>query len=352
MTDLRQAIRWGTWVAGGLLLLVLYRHEGLQGTAVQRAAYLASVGVWFAIAGLLAYRFRRDRSRPAVTLVLGAVTLGATAAVTLTVPAGLQHTSANWAIGVNGWLLLTIASDGPLSLMLLWLTLPVALALAAALPAGAGETVRMVVRALGVLGLQAPIALAVRAVERSAETARELHLAQEAIRTQQIVAAALHDDRLRRSQAVAVAVEPVLASLADADPDDIVRRRSRVASTQVRRLLAAWHGAGGDPLGEDLSACLDEVQAAGIPVEVSVHADDLPPVLRRAACAVVRELARLPGARLRLTAVPTTSHLCLSVVARTGGAVSRFTIDEVPAPLTIRTTAAEETVWVELTCPV
>lgn len=349
MTDIRKAFRWGTWVAGGVLLLVLYREEGL---AQARYAYLTSVAAWVATAGVLAYPFRRSWTRQVLEVALSAVTLGATVALTLTVPAGLQHTSANWALGVNGWLLLTTASGGRAPVLLLWVTLPVVIAMIAALPAGAEEIVRMAARALGILGLQAPIALATGAFERSAEATRRLHLTQEAIRTEQIVTAALHDDRLRRSQAVAAAVEPVLASLADADPDDTLRQRSRVAAAQVRRLLAEWNRTGGDPLGDDLAACLDDVQAAGIPVEVAVHAEGLPPVLRRAACDVVREVARLPVGRLRLTAVPTESQVCLSVVARTRVSGSGFSIERVPAPLEIRTTTTEETLWVELTCPV
>jgi hypothetical protein len=354
VTDIRRAVQWGTWLTGGVLLLVLYRAEALAGA--RTGAYPAGVAAWLATAGLLAWPHRHVRARQVLAATLVAVTLGVTTVVTLTVPAGLQHTTANWAVGANGWLLLTIAVEGPVTLLVLWLTVPVVLAVAAALPAGPVEAVLMSTRALGILGLQVPIALAARAIERSARATSELHRTQEAIRTGQFVADALHDDRLRRSRAVAVAVEPVLASLADvaAGPaaDDTLRQRSGVAAAQVRRLLAEWHRAGGDPLGDDLSACLDEVQATGARVEVAVHADGLPPVLRRAACDVVREIARLPVARLRLTAVPTATHLCLSVVARTRVTASRFALAEVPEPLTIRTTTAGETLWVELTCPV
>lgn len=395
MTDLRRAVQWGTWLTGGVLLLVLYRHQGLAGS---RPAYLTSVGVWAATAGLLAWPPRHTRLRRTLAAILGVTALAATAAVAATVPADLQHTTANWAVGTNGWLLLTIASGGRLTLLMLCLIIPVVFAEASALRAGEGEVVLMTTRALGILGLQAPIALAARAIERSARAASLLSLARESIRTDQFVAAALHDDRLRRSHAVAAAVEPVLASLAgpapeapDApsqpgpapsqpspapsqpgpapaapapsqpgpasgppgpDPDETLRRRSGVAAAQVRRLLAEWHRAGGDPLGDDLSACLDDVQAAGARVEIAVHTAGLPVELRRAACEVVRAIARLPAVRLRLTAVATATHLCLSVVARTTVPDSRLTLAEVPAPLTIRTTTVDETLWVELTCPV
>jgi hypothetical protein len=353
VTDLRRAVQWGTWLIGGVLLLVLYRQQGLAGS---RSAYLTTVGVWAATAGLLVWPQRHTRLRRTVAAILGVATLGATAAVAATVPASLQHTTANWAVGTNGWLLLTIASGGRLTVLVLCLVIPVVFAEASALRAGEGEVVLMTARALGILGLQAPIALATRAIERSARAAGLLSLARETIRTDQFVAAALHDDRVRRSHAVAAAVEPVLASLAGPapglDPDETLRRRSGVAAAQVRRLLAEWHRAGGDPLGDDLSACLDDVQAAGARVEVAVHTAGLPVELRRAACDVVRAIARLPAVRLRLTAVPTATHLCLSVVARTTGPDSRLTLAEVPAPLTIRTTTVDETLWVELTCPV
>jgi hypothetical protein len=360
MTDIRKAVQWGTWVTAGVLLVVLYRSAALGAgpgdPGLRRAAYLATVGAWAATAGLLAWRHPRAWQRRVLAAALAAVTLGATAAVALAVPAAQQHTTANWAVGANGWLLLTIVSGGRVPLLLLALTVPVVFAMSAALPAGPVEVVLFTARAIGILGLQAPIALAARAIERSAEATRELHLTREAIRTEQFVAAALHDDRLRRSRAVAAAVEPVLASLAGSapgpDPDDTLRRRSAVAAAQVRRLLVEWHRTDGDPLGGDLSACLDDLQAAGIRVEVAGHADALPPVLRRTAGEVVREIARLPAARVRLTTVPTPTQLCLSVVAEVGGSARCFGLAEVPAPLAIRTTTVGGTLWVELTCPV
>jgi hypothetical protein len=361
VTDIRRTVRWGTWLISGVLLLILYRSDALAGSrsgalVVQRAAYLASIGAWAGTAWLVGWPPRRALRRRVLAATLIAVTLGAACTVTLTVPAALQHTTVSWAVGTNGWLVLAIASGGRVTLVLLWLTIPVVFAMAAAFPAGSAEVVVMTGRALGILGLQIPIALAARAVERSAEMAGALQLTREAIRTEQLVATALHDDRLRRSRTVAAAVEPVLASLAESppgpDPDNTLRRRSSVAAAQVRRLLAEWHHDNGDPLGDDLTTCLDDIQAAGTRVEVAVHADGLPPVLRQAACDVVREIARLPATRLRLTAVRTATNLCLSVVARTRGTSSRFALAEVPAPLAIRTTTTGENLWVELTCPV
>jgi len=359
MTDIRTAAQWGTWVIAGVLILVLHRSHGLTAHSgdpgIQRAAYLTTVGTWAATAWLLVWRPPRAWQRRALATALGAATIGTTAAVSLTVPAALQHTNANWAVGTNGWLLLAITSGARISLILLSLTLQVAFAMAAAVPAGPPEIVLFTARALGILGLQVPIALAARALERLAETTLELHLTREAIRTEQFVAAALHDDRLRRSRAVAAAVEPVLASLASApvsEPDDTLRQHSGTAAAQVRRLLAEWHRSAGDPLGEELSACLDELQAAGTRVEIAVHADDLPPALRRTAVDLLREVTRWSAARLRLTAVPTATQLCLSVVAEVADTGLPFALPDVPAPLTIRTTNVGGTVWVELTCPV
>jgi hypothetical protein len=360
MTDIRNSVRWGTWVTAGVLLLVLYRSEGLNArsgdTRIQQVAYLITVGAWSATAWLLAWRQPPVWPRRALAVVLALVTVGATAAVSMAVPAALQHTTANWAVGANGWLLLTIASGGRVTLLLLSLTAQVMIAMAAARSAGPAEIVLFTARAIGILGLQVPIALAARAIERSAEATRQLHLTWEAIRTEQFVAATLHTDRLRRSRAVAAAIEPVLASLASSapgpDPDDTLRQRIGAAAGQVRRLLAEWHYTDGDPLGSDLSARLDDLQAAGTQVVVAIHADRLPLVLRRAAADVVREIARRPTTRLRLTAVPIATQVCLSVVAEIGGGTSQFALPEVPVPVAVSMTTADETLWVELTCPV
>jgi hypothetical protein len=301
---------------------------------------------------MLAWPPVRTWHQRALTGALLVSTLGATGAVTLALPAILQHTAANWAVGVDGWLVVTIAAGSRLTHTIFWLAAPVVFAVAAAVPAGAPEVVVMCTRALGILGLQIPIALAARAVERSAEAARELHLTREAIRTQQIMAAALHEDRLRRSRAVAAVVEPVLAGLAGTALDDVLRKRCAVAAAQVRRLLVGWNRADGDPLGDDLTGCLDEMQAAGTRVEVAVHADCLPFALRRAACDVIRTIAATPVAQLRLTVVLVAGRLCLSIVARSAGRGVPPLLSEVSEPLVIRTTTNGATVWVELTCPV
>ncbi|GAA1636767.1 hypothetical protein GCM10009828_076200 [Actinoplanes couchii] len=345
----------------GVLLIVLYRTEALDDfgsgeIVIRRAAYLASVVAWLGAAALLSLRPPPGRFRRVPAIVLGTVTFGATVAVTVTVPTGLQHTSANWAVGVNGWLLLTVLSGARFWPAVLVLAGPVLVALGVAGATGPAEAVAMTARALGILGLQVPVALAALTLERSAEEARERHLAQEAIRTARIVADALHDDRMRRSRTVAAAVEPVLARLADPvsgdGPDDTLRQRSPVAAAQVRRLLNEWYQADDDPLGADLSARLDGLQAAGTWVEVAVHTGALPAELRRAACDVVRECARHSVRHLRLTAVPGTGQVCLSVVARIEDLDPDLTLGDVPQPLTIRTTAIDETLWVELTCPV
>jgi hypothetical protein len=376
MTDVRTALRWGAWVFGGMTLLVFYRSAALDTAVrfghpdVQRAAYLTSVGAWAATICLLPdggfwLRLRpglRVRLRRLITGVLLVLTLGAAGAATLTVPAGQQHTETSWAVATNGWVLLAISSGRNTAMVVSWLAAPMVFAMVAAAAGGISATVLMTARTLGILGLQVPVAVAMRALERSADAATALRLKQEAIRTDRVVADALHHDRLRRSQAVAIVIEPVLAVLAeqtaDANPDDTLRRRCGVAAAQVRRLLAEWHRNGPDPLGDDLTACLDQVQAAGLRVDVAVHATphaELPAPLRRVACDVIRALACDLRTRLRVTVLATTTHLCVSIVASTAGAAddghARRRLATVSAPLTIRTTIVGDSIWVELTCP-
>lgn len=376
MTDVRTALRWGAWVFGGVTLLVFYRSAALD-TAVrfghpdlQRVAYLTSVGAWVATVSLLPdggfwLRLRPGlgaRLRGLTTGVLVVVTLGATGAATLTVPAEQQHTETSWAVATNGWVLLAISSGRNTAVVVSWLAAPMVFAMVGAAAGGTSATVLLTARMLGILGLQVPVAVAMRALERSADAATALRLKREAIRTDRVVADTLHHDRLRRSQAVAIVVEPVLAVLAerpaDASSDDTVRRRCGVAAAQVRRMLAEWYRDGPDPLGDDLTICLDQVQAAGLRVDVAVHATphaELPAPLRRVACEVVRALACDPGTRLRVTVLATTTHLSVSIVARTAGAAAdghtRRPPTTVPAPLTIRTTIVGDSIWVELTCP-
>jgi hypothetical protein len=361
-------------------MLLFYRSAALDLAAGYghperaRVAYLVSLAAWAATVLLLpgGDRWLRRFSGPVtgpgngprrwIAAVLIALTLGSAAASSTAVPATQQHTSASWAVATTGWTLIAVSMGSRTALMLTWLATPPACAMLAAIAAGPTEIVMMTARILGVLGLQVPVALSARALERSAQAASALWLQQDAIRTDKVVADTLHEDRVRRSRAVAALVEPVLAGLAGAptaaDPGETVRRRCEVAAAQVRRLLMEWHRGGPDPLGVDLSACLDQAEASGVRVDVAVPATlapaGLPAPLRRVACEVVRGLAREPVTRVRLSVISTTTRLCLAIVAHAAPGTGERVLHlpaTVPAPLTIRTTTSGDFFWVELTCP-
>jgi len=386
VSDVRAALRWGTWTIAGITLLLLYRAAALVAAGryghpdLQRAAYLTSVGAWIVAAGLLAWSPRRgaaERIGRAVRALLLLAVLGATAVATLALPAGQQPTGTSWAVATNGWLLLAVAAGRRTSSLLVLLALPLLLALVVTALAGVPPTVLMAARALGVLGLQAPVALAAHALDRSARAAAALRLEREEILTGQHVAATVHAERLERSQAVATAVGPVLADLAALGPaeapGDHLRRRCGVAGARVRRLLSEWHRGGPDPLGGDLAGCLDQLQATGLRVELAVRGrpDQVSPALAGAACDVVLRLAPLAVERMRVTLVATATLTRLAVVidrrapilgvgagdgdgdtagtgARPGPAPA---LPDVPEPLTLQVTTTDDTLWVELTCP-
>jgi hypothetical protein len=381
VSDVRGALRWGTWAFGGLTMLLFYRSAALD-VAVgyghpegARVAYLVSLTAWAATVLVLPGGDRwlrllpgsaahsRNGLRRWIAAVLIALTLGAAAASTAAVPAAQQHASASWAVATAGWTLIAVSIGSRTALMLTWLAAPPAFAMLAAIEGGSTQIVMMVARILGVLGLQVPVALAAQALERSADTASALWLQQDAISTDQLVADTVHEDRLRRSRAVATLIEPVLAGLAGSPtatdpPDESVRRRCGVAAAQVRRLLMEWHRGGPDPLGVDLSACLDQAQESGVHVDVAVPASltptGLPAPLRRVACDVVQRLTGEPVIRIRLSIVSTTTQLCLAVVAQAQPGTGGRALDlpaTVPAPLSIRTTTSGDFFWVELTCP-
>jgi hypothetical protein len=362
LTDVRGALRWGAWVFTGVTLLVFYRSAALDAATryghpgVQRAAYAASVVAWLLGAALLV----SPQLRRSTIWTLVAVTLAGTGAAIVTLPAGQQHTSTNWAAAANGWLLLAILPGTRLAVLVPLLLAPLAAAMTAAAWGGAAEIVLMSSRAVGILGLQIPVALAAGALERTAHTANAWRLRQEAIRTARVVADTVHDDRLRRSRAVAAVVEPVLVDLAAAGTDPATQRaRCAVAAAQVRRLLAEWYRDGPDPLGAQLAACLDRAQAAGVHVDVAIPAADphppLPAALSRAACDVVHRLAGTAGARLRVTVLLSAGHARVGIVAHaapgTGDERAQPLPATVPAPLTIRTTVAGASCLVELSCP-
>ncbi|MFI5913192.1 hypothetical protein [Dactylosporangium sp. NPDC051541] len=354
LSDVRAALRWGAWVFAGVTLLVFYRTPALHTATgyghpgAQRAAYCASVAVWLLTALLPAL----PRARRAATWTLVAATLAGTAVATVTVPAAQQHTSTSWAAAANGWLLLAITSGRRHRIVVPLLLAPVGGAVVVAGTGGTPEMVLILSRTAGILGLQVPVALAAEALERIARTANLLRLQRDAIHTARVVADTVHDDRLRRSRAVAAVAEPVLAGLASPDTDPAaLRTRCAMAAAQVRRLLAEWYRDGPDPLGAALASCLDRVQAAGVHVHVAapaVHPDiALPAPLSAAACRVVCALTRAPVTRLRVTVLVTAGQARVGIAA-TGPPAP---VPPVPAPLTVRTTVAGAASLVELACP-
>jgi len=368
MTDVRTALRWGTWTIAGITLLLLYRAAALEAAGrfghpqVQRTAYLVCVGAWIATAALLARPAPSGAAHPvrraSVALLLLAVLAG-TAAATLALPAGQQPTGTSWAVATNGWLLLAIATGSRTSTLVVLLALPHLLALAVTLRSGTADTVLMTARALGVLGLQMPVALASHGLERAARTANALRREREAIRTGRQVTATLHADRLRRSRQVTAVVGPVLADLAalgpEQTPGDHLRRRCGVAAAQVRRLLSEWHRGGPDPLGGDLAGCLDQLQATGLRVDLAVMGRQarMPAALAAAGCDVVLRLAHLAGERMRVTlvATPALARLAVVIDRRASAGGPEPVLPDVPAPLMIQVTTTNDTLWVELTCP-
>jgi hypothetical protein len=229
----------------------------------------------------------------------------------------------------------------------------------------AQEAVVTVVRSLGILGLLLPVGLAAEALERSARTATALRRERERIDTARLVASTVLADRLERSRHISTVVEPVLADLAllrpGEDPDGDLRRRCAIAGARMRGLLAEWYRGGSDPLGTELAACLDQLQTAGLYVDLAMHGDApasgagmLPTALVTLGRDVVLALAPHASNRMRVTILVIGAQVRLSVFIDTSGPppgdLSLPSSDDLH-DMTIRTTTSDDSLWVEMTCP-
>lgn len=378
MGDVRSVLRWGTWGFGGIVLLLPYRPYALDETtqahpSLQRAAFLASVVLWLLTGAALPAG--RLRGFPARALLVAVTTV--TAVSTLAVPAGQQLGMTSWAVSTNVWLVITIGWGGRTAPLVAWLVLPLVLAIAVGASGGAGQAVPATARMLGILGLCLPVAAACAILERTARLAAGLGRERERIRTAQVVAAAVVTDRLGRSHHVRTVVEPVLADLAalrpDERPDPRLRRRCGVAGARVRQLLGEWYRGGADPLGTELTACLEGLRTAGLRVDLVVHGPSssslsstppsasssasgdsvLPPALVSAGCDTVLAVAPLVRSRMRVTVLVLEGQVRLSILIDTSGPPPAVEPPPPPAGsgVTVRTTTSDDSLWLELTCP-
>jgi signal transduction histidine kinase len=303
---------------GSALVPILGHRGAFRSAAVELVAWavLAAVGVVGAV------RLLRRRSGLAVTWLLAAVALAASAVATAGIAPGQQLTIANWSLGATGWFGVVVLLRRPIVELGVMIIANGALTLGVLLHDGGmgrHELAHFLLMAYAVAALQFGFGVVGKALDGTARQAATAAERQAAVRRRVQVAEALHRSRLDRYRTVRRSLAPLLVGLAsgELDPTDRrVQRRCAVEGSRLRRLFAEADDVP-EPLLHELRACADIADRRGVPVELQVIGR-LPALSRQVRRALTEApLYALAGAhrQARVTVVGRSNEVAISVLA-------------------------------------
>lgn len=241
-----------------------------------------------AVVGAGAVLVARRRDWGPARVVAITATLGASTVSMLGLPDGAATTAADWSTGVVGWVGLVVLFGRPLAVVVAFLAVHEAMALADVMITRRGDVdalLNAVSGAIGTIGYPLAAAIAATALGRAAHTVQRSWHEQERLRTEEAIAARLHDHRRERFAVLDDGVLPLLRGLRDAELDPAhpeVRRTCSIEAARLRRMFAESEEAT-DPLLNVVRHCVDVAERRQIVVELQIggHWPDPPPDVRR-----------------------------------------------------------------------
>ncbi|MCP2259315.1 Signal transduction histidine kinase [Streptoalloteichus tenebrarius] len=253
---------------------------------------------------------------PLLAVVFAASVLG-TASVRADHRLGVAH----WSEGDAAWWVVLLLLDSGLPVFVLVVAAQYATTFAhVAWLGGSALTLANVVHAtMIVLSFQITVGVIAAVLRPIARSAARMAAEEERLRTAEVVAGQLHQDRKERYAALGETTTPLLRGLAsgELDPgDETVRRRCAVEAARMRRLFAE-DATVPDPLLHELRACIELAERTGITV-LFAERGERPPVPKHVRLAltepVVAALATAASSA-RVTVVGARDALTVSVVA-------------------------------------
>ncbi len=341
-TGYRQGYARGTALAAIGVMGFWHVANDLTGTLIYRADYrtpwpqypavLIPLAAWVVVAAVTTAAavslLRRPHDTPDLLPPSGFALLGVALllAVTVVVAASSSGTStfvsANWAWTAFGWAAMLLLWRSPLG----WLLgAQAANAAAAAIALGATrqfdrvDVARVVLTLYGATAIQLGLFAGCRFMQRLAARVGSAQAALADIETRKLVAQQIHESRQERYRQIGHSLVELLSRLADgsSDPGDPeVRRRSAVAASRLRRLIAERDETD-SPLLHELRACADIGERRGLEVglEVVGQLPEMPVAVRRALTEAPIHLLAVAATHCRLTIVAGADEVEVSAVA-------------------------------------
>ncbi|GAA1768314.1 hypothetical protein [Luedemannella helvata] len=332
----------GTALAAIVVACIWHVLNNLTGTLIYRADYrtpwpqlpavLVPLAAWVVVAVVTAVAalslLRRPHDTPvllppsAFALAGVALMLAATVVVASSSYPTTTFVSANWAWTAFGWSAMLLLWRAPLG----WLlgaqaanAVAVVIALVATRPVDRVDAARVVLTLYGATALQLGLFAGCRFMQRLAARVGSAQTARVEIETRKLVAQQIHEARQERYRQVGHSLVELLGGLADgsSDPGDPeVRRRSAVAASRLRRLIAERDEAD-SPLLHELRACADIGERRGLQVGLEVVGElpDMPVAVRRALTEAPIHLLAVAATHCRITIIAGPGEVEVSAVA-------------------------------------
>jgi hypothetical protein len=266
--------------------------------------------------------------------------------------AGLAFTSADWAIGVSGWIgVLVLWRSRMVWLVVLFAVNPlIELAtLWAVAPLTGLDGARWISATYGITMLQVVLVLGARFLRRHGDRVALSAQRQNRDHADRQAANAVHEDRRRRYEQVGDAVGRLLEDIAvgRACPDDAAtRHRASVEAARLRRLIAERDDVA-DPLTHELRAAADVAERRGVQVEL-VMFGKVPPLSvdeRRGLIDGPARLLAVARSWARITVAASADEVSVGVVV--DGVLAQ---QELAEPAAYQIDEDGQRIWLEAIC--
>jgi hypothetical protein len=287
------------------------------------AGQFAVMGVYTAILGIETALVLRHRSWGAAMWPAVAITLIASFFSYLTLSTQSALAPADWSYGTAGWIGVVLLLQRPLWQLVGFLSAHELIGIAHLVLWHADKIALLnaVSVSIDVMGFPLCVSVAATALRTVARRAEQAAALAEQVRSQEAVAAELHEKRSDRFADLNATAVPLLQALANrtADPHDPrVQRTCAIEAARMRRLFAEGDDVA-NPLLHALRHCADVAERKDVLVELDSRGEwpDPPVTIRRALTEAPLAVLATATTWARITVIGTPGLLSVNVVADT-----------------------------------
>jgi signal transduction histidine kinase len=322
-TAFQTGLRWAIVVMNLVILTFLDLPKLLANLDTYRAVWpqFLAWGGFVAVTVGVALWTRRGGGLGRWRWALVALVFALSAVATGSIPPEHRLGTVHWSEGDAGWTLVLLLLDVRVAVFVVVLVAQYALTFGQAALGGDGAVsfASLVSATMIVLGYQLAVGMIAAVLRGLASSSARAARAEEELRTAEVVAVQLHQDRVERYAGLADTTVPLLRGLASGTLNpgaEEVRRQCAIEAAKLRRLLAE-DATAPDPLLNELGACIDLAERNGVSVSFAECGTrpGIPRSVRRILTEpAVAALATARG-RVRLTVAGSGGTVTVSVVA-------------------------------------